>query len=260
MKKYDKKIIYYSDELNDDFAGVEKPKFKLPKNFKFTHSNIFWRMTAFFVYRIIMTPFAYIYCKLRFRLKTVDNTKIKPDKKQGCFLYCNHTLLAGDAFIPSVIMFPKKVKVIVSTDNIATRLTRNFILMSGAIPIPSSLKQFKPFLSAVQGEIAKGNCITVFPEAHIWPYYIKIRPFTKKSFNFPVKASSPVYISTTTFQKRKIGNTPKITVYLDGPFYPDDGLSLHKAEENLRNKVYRTMYSNSKNSTYTPIIYKRKEV
>ncbi len=254
MKKT-KKVIYFKDELNDDFAGVSKPDIDIPADFKFINKNIFWHILSFIVYRVIMKPFAYIYCKLKFNLKVVDNTTEKVN--QGSFLYCNHTLLAGDAFIPNVVMFSKKVFVIVNPENIASKGTKNFILMNGAIPIPRSMKPFKNFLKAVEEHVLKGRIITVYPEAHIWPYYTKIRRFKSTSFKFPVKLNAPVFVSTTTFQKKKFGNKPRVTVYLEGPFYPDKDLSAKQAENQLCELTYKIMSENSKNSTYEHIIYKK---
>ena len=254
MKK-EKRVIYYNDELKDDFAGVSKPDIDIAEDFKFINNNIFWRILSFIAYRIIMKPFAFIYCKLKFHLKIVDNTTKKIQR--GCFLYCNHTLLAGDAFIPNVIKFFKKVYVIVNPENIASSGTKNFILMNGAIPIPKAIKPFKNFLKAIEQRILKGGMITLYPEAHIWPYYTGIRHFKSVSFKFPVKFNKPIFVSTTTFQKKKLGKTPKVTVYLEGPFYADKDLSAKENAEKLCEKAYNTMLRNSKNSTYEHIIYKK---
>lgn len=251
----EKKVIYYSDELNDEFAGVSKPDIDIAEDFVFINKNILWRILSFIAYRIIMKPFAFIYCKLKFHLKVVDNTTKK--MKGGCFLYCNHTLLAGDAFIPNVLRYFKKVYVIVNPENIASKGTKNFILMNGAIPIPKALKPFKNFLKAIERRLLEGNMITIYPEAHIWPYYTKIRHFKSVSFKFPVKFNAPVFVSTTTFQKKKLGKKPRVTVYLEGPFYADKNLSAKQATDMLCEKVYKTMLKNSKNSTYEHIIYKK---
>ena len=206
----EKKVIYYSDELKDEFAGVSRSGYEVPKKYKYVHKNIFWRALAFFVYRVIMTPIAFLYCKIKLKLKIVDRTKKKRKDEGGCFLYANHTLLVGDAFIPSLLMLQR-------------------------------------------------SCVTIYPEAHIWPYYTGIRPFESKSFHFPVKHNVPIYVSTSTFQVRKEGKPPKVTVYIDGPFYPDSTLSPRDAEKKLRDTAYETMLKNSENSDYRFIEYIKKE-
>lgn len=254
-----KKTIYYSDEVNDEFAGVKRKGYEVPKNYKYVHKGLLWRTAAFFVYRIIMTPIAYLYCKIKLRLKIVDRTDKKWRKNKGCFLYSNHTLIIGDAFIPSLLMFPKRTYVIVSSENLSTKGTRSFLSMSGALPIPKSVAAFRNFNEAIEKRILQKNCVAIYPEAHIWPYYTGIRHFESKSFRYPVKFDAPIYVSTSTFSKRKEGKTPKVTVYLDGPFYPDNKISPHEAEKTLRDTAYETMLKNSKNSSYEFIEYVKKE-
>ena len=89
--------------------------------------------------------------------------------------------------------------------------------------------------------------ISVYPEAHIWPYYSKIRNFVSTSFKYPVKFNKPVFSFTTTYKERK-GRRPKITVYIDGPFYPNKNLNTKKAQEELRNVVYDKMCERAKNT------------
>ena len=48
--------------------------------------------------------------------------------------------------------------------------------------------------------------------------------------------------------------------YVDGPFYPDEGLSMKDARENLRNKIYNQQVLRSKNSNIEYIKYVKREV
>lgn len=252
-----KKIIYYKDELRDDFSGFHKDAIQITEDFPFIHKNPLWRMLSFIVYRIIMTPFAFIYCKCKYKLKIVKLTTEKIKKGAGCFLYANHTLADGDAFIPPQLMFPRRVYPIVNPENISTPGTKNFILMNGAIPIPQSVGAFRGFLNAVEKRILQGHCVAVYPEAHIWPYYTDIRPFSAKAFKYPVKYNAPVYASTTTFQENPRGGRPRVTVYLAGPFYPDTQLPPRQAQQKLRDTVYAVMCRNAKHSTCKYIEYRK---
>ena len=63
---------------------------------------------------------------------------------------------------------------------------------------------------------------------------------------------------TNTYQSYgKNNNKVKIVSYIDGPFFPDDGLSIKEQQENLRNKVYDSMVERSKNSNIEYIEYKK---
>lgn len=99
----------------------------------------------------------------------------------------------------------------------------------------------------------------IYPEAHIWPYYTGIRNFKDSSFRYPAQLEVPVFCFTNTYQKRKWRATPRIVTYVDGPFYPDKGLSLREQKQQLHEKVIATMKERCKNSNVELIQYVRKE-
>lgn len=247
--------IYYDDERNNDFSGIKRPPFEIGAEYPYRKRSALWRIAAFFVYRIVMTPFAFLYSKIKFSYRIVNRKAIKEIGRQGAFVYGNHTLMAGDAFLPSLVSFPRKTMVVVNSDNLALPLTRWWVEMSGALPVPTKQSGMRNFLDALEKSILLGHSIQIYPEAHIWPYYTGIRRFPSASFRYPVRFDAPVYCTTVTFQKRKFGKTPRVTVYLDGPFYPDSSLSDREQANQLCERVYRTMCERSKNSTYEPIRY-----
>ena len=64
------KVFYYSDELNDDFAATKELGGKtIGQDFPYIHKNPLWRGTAAILYRGIVTPIAFLYCKLLFGLR-----------------------------------------------------------------------------------------------------------------------------------------------------------------------------------------------
>ena len=253
-----RKEFVYEDE-NYDFFTSSKDDFVLDKNFKYIHTNIFYKAFSFVAYRLIMTPIAFFHTKLRYHHKVVNRKALKACKKEGYFMYGNHTLMGGDAFIPSLLAFPKDVFVVVNRANIASKWSRTFILMNGALPIPSSLKGMKNFYDAISYLIAKKKVIQIYPEAHIWPFYTKIRDYDKVSFRYPCSLGAPVYAFTNTFTKRKFSSFPKVTTYIDGPFYPDMEMELKEREEKLHSQVINAMKEKSKFSTYEVHTYKKKE-
>jgi hypothetical protein len=58
--------IYYHDEQNDEFSGIKRqPKF-IADDYCYINNNIFFRIGRFFVYRVVMTPVAFLYMKFKF--------------------------------------------------------------------------------------------------------------------------------------------------------------------------------------------------
>lgn len=250
------KIIYYEDEQKDDFSGVRRKTIRVDKNYKYQKS-LLWKVGSFILYRCIMTPIAYFYMKLKFNFKIINKSVLKKHRKSCYFLYANHTQIPGDGYMPSVLCFPKKVKVLVHADNVSLKGTKNFMEMIGAVPIPNHFSGMPAFKNILHQYVEQKNVIMIYPEAHIWPYYTKIRPFGSVSFTYPYLENKPVYCFTVTYQKGFIRTN--IKAYVDGPFYPNLSLPKKEAIEELRNIVYETMNKRSKYSSYEKIKYIKKE-
>ena len=128
--------------------------------------------------------------------------------------------------------------------------------MLGAIPIPSDIKAMKNFLATIEEKIKNKNSITIYPEAHIWPYYTKIRQFKAVSFKYPVKLNAPAYCITNTYQRYgRHNNKIQLVSYVDGPFYPNEELTLKERQQDLRDRVYEKMVERSKNNNVEHIKY-----
>ena len=250
-----KKINYYKDELKDSFTTpLENPRV-IDENYKYIHKNIFYKIASFVAYRIIAVPLSYLYLKLKFHLTFKNKKVLKGYKKKGIYIYGNHTQQLADAFIPTHLTRPTKPYVIVHPDNVSLKVIGRAVPMLGALPLPDNIKATKNFLKAIEIINKKGSPIMIYPEAKIWPYYTKIRPFVSNSFKYPVKSNSPTFCITTTYHKRKNPNKVKLIVYVDGPFYPDSSLSLKEQEKDLRNKVYNQMVERAKTSDCELIQY-----
>ena len=106
-------------------------------------------------------------------------------------------------------------------------MIHNFIQMLGAIPLGSTMKQSREMAESVHSHIARGDLITIYPEAHIWLFYTGIRPF------------------------------PKVVTYLDGPYFPDMSLPLPERKQKLRDQCHTAMVRRAEeNSTYVYYEYR----
>ena len=257
--KMKEKIIYYEDELNDEFSTAKIEPRKIDKNYKYIHKNIIWNACAFLLQNVLSIPIKYLFSKIKFRTRIIGKEKLKPYKKQGYFIYGNHTQAFADTFLISNAVFPKINYLIVNPENVSMKFLGNVVQMLGAIPIPSNKEAMKNFLKTIEIRIKQGYSITIFPEAHIWPYYTKIRPFKSVSFKYPVKLETPVFCMTNTYRcYGKNNEKVRIVSYIDGPFFSDKELNLKEQQEDLRNKVYDVMVERSKNSNIEVIKYKKK--
>ena len=258
MKKSNK-VNYYKDELNDEFSGAEITPRVIDENYKYIHKNPLWNFASFLLQNVISMPIKVLYGKIKFRIEYIGKEKLKSYKKEGYFVYVNHTQVFADVFIPSLPMYPKRNHFIVNPENVSMKFLGNSIQLLGAIPIPNNKNGMKNFIDAIETHIEKGHPITIYPEAHIWPYYTKIRPFKAVSFKYPVQYNKPTFCMTNTYQSYgKNNDKVKIVTYIDGPFFPDTSLSPQEQKLDLRNKVYDCMVERSQNSNIEYIKYIKK--
>lgn len=255
------KIIYYEDELNDEFSKSSIEPRIIDENYKYVHKNPLWNLCSFVLQNILSVPIKILYAKIKFRIKYIGKEKIKPYRNEGYFIYGNHTQPFADTFIPSIPMYPKRNFLIVNPVNISLKGTGTLVEMLGAMPIPSNKSAMKNFLEAIKQKTNKGYAITIYPEAHIWPYYTKIRPFKDVSFKYPIQLEKPAFCITNTYQSYGKNNKKiKIVSYIDGPFYPNKGLTLKEQQKELRNKIYNCMEERSENSNIEHIKYIKKVI
>lgn len=255
----EKKIIYYEDELNDEFSTAKIIPRVIDEKYKYEHNSL-WNLASYILQNFISMPIKYLYVKIKFRIKFVGKKKFKKCRNTGYFIYANHTQPFADTFIPSLANYPKRNFFIVNPENVSIKGAETLIEMLGAIPVPGNKGAAENFLNVINKKIESHSSITIYPEAHIWPYYTRIRPFKSVSFKYPAKMEVPAFCITNTYQKygRK-GDKVKIVSYVDGPFFIDKDLTIKEQQQKLRDEIYNCMVNRSKNSNIEVIKYLKKE-
>ena len=256
MAKKDKPVFYYDDELNNDFAGTNISQKEVDEKFRFIHTNPLWKACSFVLYYIIAWPLVWFYERVLLGVRFVNRKAVKKCDDHY-FMYGNHTGFF-DAFTPNLISLPKRNRIIVGPDTVSIPCICNIVQMMGAIPLPTKLSAMRRFYEAVE-HYHKSSNITIFPEAHIWPYYTGVRPFTAASFAYPVQMQAPVVAFFVAYTKPTglfvFLKKADITVYVSDPIYPAAGLARHEMQKDLRDKVYSFMLEKSKLSDYEVIRY-----
>ena len=191
--------------------------------------------------------------------KIIGKEKLKKLHNSGFFMYGNHTNAAADALIPTMVSHPADTYVIVHPNNVSMPIFGKVTPYLGALPLPDDTDAAKNFIKEITEKITEKKCVMIYPEAHIWPFYTKIRPFTESSFRYPIQNKCPVMCFTNTYQKRKFGKKAKIVTYIDGPFYADSSLKGKAQKVELRNRVYEAMVERSRNNTLVLATYIKKK-
>lgn len=256
------KTVYYSDELNDDFSATKETldEKKIDERYNyFRLNNIFVKLFANFLYYVIAKPLIWAALKIYFHHKVINKKLMKKRGKNGCFIYGNHTNYLPDAAFNS-LLHHKRNYVIVGSQTVNIRGIAALVQDLGAIPLGSTLQAKKNFMECISMKLKENASITIFPEAHIWPYYTKVRPFVKDSFIYPVEKDVPVFSVATCYQKRKKAARPRIIFVVNGPFYRDPTLDKAEAMQKLRDEVYGALNEATKKySNYEYYSYVKKE-
>ena len=71
MKK-EQKVIYYRDELNDEFAGDHIKAKRIDGDYRYLRKNFPGKVSHVFWYRIVAIPLARLYMKLHFHHKIIE--------------------------------------------------------------------------------------------------------------------------------------------------------------------------------------------
>ena len=235
------KVIYYKDELNDDFSGLDISPKPLVKGYQYIRTGKLFKAFEFLFYYGVMIPVVFILQKVYNHQKFANRKVLKQAKRDGCFIVSNHTQVQSDSYIGPLATFPKKCFIISSPSVISIRGLRLGMQAYGVIPLGSNLEEKKEFLRCVATRMQDGNAVIVYPEAHVWPYYTKIRPFDHQCFRYLAEQKKPMFVLTNCYKKRRFFKRPQIVTYADGPFYANSNLRVHEAAKELRDIAYNTM-------------------
>lgn len=252
-------VIYYKDELNDEFSTAIIDPIPIDENYDYGKNTFWWNFRRFFFYRVFAMPLAWIYLKVKYHHKIVNRGVTKAYQKGGFFIFGNHTNILCDPLVPTFVSWPKGVFVVVHPNNVSIPGIGLKMRLLGALPLPDNLAATKNFMNTMKMRVESKKSICIYPEAHIWPFYTKIRPFPDLSFRYPIQYKVPVFCFTNTYEKRRFSKNPRMVTYVDGPFFPDENLSSKEQRADLREKVYKAMCERSKNNTIELIKYIKAE-
>ena len=243
------KVCMYPNCRATSKARKLKTKKLIDKNYKYLSNNAFKKFLSLFNYRILATPFAFIYSKMIKHIKFENKKVLKECKDKGYFVYANRTDDLGNFLAPHLALLPKMTYTVAHTDNVSNAMLGNLGNSLGVLPIPNLLNGNRNFMNAIEKRVLQGNAVLIYPE----DTYHKgdtIKPYSSTSFRYPVKFVEASYCMTTTYQQGLNKKKPKIVVYVDGPFYINRNLDEKSQQDDLRDRIYKTMCERLKNNNF----------
>ncbi len=248
-------IVRYYRSFEDDFIQSQEQQYVLPAHYRWIRHDLGSKLLSAFIYTLALV-FSSVYCRLWLHVRFQNADTLRQAIKQGGFIYGNHTQPVGDVFNPALAAFPHRIYTVVSPSNLGIPVIGKMLPFLGALPIANTVAGIKQLNEAIAYRLQQNRCIVIYPEAHVWEYCKDIRPFKESSFKFPVKHRKPVFAMTATYQTRRFGKRPTMTIYLDGPFYPDDILSPREQAIRLQQQVETVMKQRSQESNCEYIAYR----
>ena len=249
-----KKVRYYSS-FSDDFEQSANQTYTLPKNYKWVRTDIISNFLSGLIYGLAVI-FGGLYCRCFLHMKVIGRKKLK-GLKGDYFIYGNHTQPVGDVFLPALAAFPRRIYTVVSPANLDLPVLGRLLPHLGALPLPGTLKGLRALEDALRHRCETGHPIAIYPEAHVWPYYTGVRPFSTASFYYPVRMGVPAYTATAVYRKRPFGRKPRLELYVDGPFLPT-GEGQRQRAESLCRQVREAMEARCAASDCTYIEYRKR--
>ncbi len=238
------RIIYYSDELNDDFNDVGLKRNNIPQKYRFKFKNPIMKVVQSTLYYGLAKPVLSVGCFFN-GVKLYNRKKLKEIRKNhgSVFLYGNHVAIM-DAFKVQAYLIHKRCNIIGYSDTLSLGLFISFLAKCfGYLPLPSSsdILGYKKLYSALEECVKNGEHVVIFPEAHIWPYYTKIRDFKSGSFHYPAKLNVPVMPFVTVWRKVWWRKKPCQTVVFGDIIYPKKEYSVKENRDYLYEECIKQM-------------------
>ena len=237
------KVIYWKDELHDDFDEVGLSRPPVPENYKYKRTNPINNFFSGILYHGIAKPVLGLYCLFK-GIKVVNKKELKKLKGKGAYFYSNHVAISDVFKFQAYVGFNmKRVNIIGYSDSLSMPIVRNLVRALGYLPLPlkGDAKNMLAMTESLDFYTKKGQFVLIYPEAHIWPYYTKVRNFTSGSFIYPAKYMTPVVPAVTIWRKPKIGKKPKQTIVIGEIIFPKEGKSMIENKEYLHKKCLEEM-------------------
>lgn len=267
MKKKDwkkSKTIFWKDELHDDFDEVGLSRPPVPENYHYKRTNVINNFFSGILYHGIAKPVLGTYCFFK-GIKVKGKRNLKELHGKGAYIYANHTAIS-DVFKYQAYAFflRKRVNILGYSDTLNLPVVRNITRALGYLPVPleGDMKNLIALSNACDFYINKKQFVLIYPEAHIWPYYTKIRNFSAGSFIYPAKFNTPIIPSVTTYRHVWYSKKPRQTIFIGKPIYPDSSLSLSDSKLQLHDaclKAMNEMSNRYKQQEYLKYIHVEKE-
>lgn len=253
-------VIYWHDELHDDFDQIISKRPPLKSGYKFIRSNHFANFFGNILYYVIAVPILFTFSYLT-GMRVKGRKNLKAAKKTGAFIYSNHVSVPDTYKMASSVCLGKRVNILGYTDSLSVPVLRAIVKQLGFLPLPlgQDPENKAALVEAMRYYIHKKHqMVVIYPEAHIWPYYTEIRNFKVQTMKYPAIINAPVVPVVTCWRKVWWSKKPKQTIKIGTLILPKAELSQEDNIQYLYNETLaqmKALAASEKQVEYIKYIY-----
>ncbi len=204
---------------------------------RYAPKNPLWRCLSFLLIHCVLTPLARLRCIFGMRHIVRGHKKLRGYRRSGYFLYGNGADVKRATTIPLALCDPKHTyRIVPSRVKHGRTVISPWRLLCGDIPTPADARDTRAFMEAVEKRAVQRGAVVVYPET-----LEGIDP-ALDPYSFPARFDEPAFCFTTVTERDARGKSCVVT-YLDGPFYPVEGLPLDEQTADLRARITAKMAS-----------------
>lgn len=239
VQELERKGDYHAHATPVDYSKMKKVDGK----YKYINENFFCKFAHYFV-RGLMFVFRRPIARFGVGGKVEGRENIKGINNAVVVVNHVHPL---DCVLCMNALYNRHLYVTIGDFNNFDNALGGLLRAWGVLPLVSRMDAQKNFWRACSHLLKKRKTfVVVYPEASLWLYYEKVRPFMNGAFHMAVKNNVPVvpmFISfkkTGKFDKNGVEKR-RACVSILKPIYPDPVLSEKENINNLREASYQTM-------------------
>ena len=222
-----------------------------------------FKFISFWV-RIVLIIMVFLITRIRLGLKVKGKKNLRMHKqelKNGAISISNHVHM-WDFLGINIAIKPRHPKIIVWDKNVNGE-NGSLIRHVGGIPIPvNNLAGTKKFMNTIKDHLEnKHGWLHIYPEASMWEYYAKIRPFKQGAFYYAYKCNKPIvpmafsYREPGFIRKKIFKQIATFTLNVGEPIYPNLELDQKEAIKDLTIRAHAAVckLAGVEDNLYEPI-------
>lgn len=220
---------------------VEKYKPELDETYTYRERSLAWKHKHFWL-NVFLNTIVLPVVKIRYAVRVESRDILRKNKallKKGFVTVSNH-VIEWDFLALLWVFYPRKAYFPIWSRNMETPMAPLFKTI-GAIPVPTSVRGGRKFISAMDSVLEEGGWLHVFAEGSMWYFYPAVRDFHKGAAVFACKHNVPLIPLAISYRAPRgiyklFKKYPNLTVHIGEPIFAlskDNGKGEERSKKDI---------------------------